>query len=452
MADPGSETPDPLDGYKQFFALRGDVFVLSVALFAFSLGFQMTTRFLPEYLSVLGASAFVIGVFGSFGNIISAVYPYPGGIVSDRIGSRYALTVFGLASTAGFLLWVIAPSFGTVEIAGIAIEPWLWVFVGLVLAQAWKSFGLGATYAIVKQRVSPDRLARGFASTETFRRSAFLLGPVLAAGLLTLHPSFAVSFRYVLGVAVVFGIAATVIQHVMYDASDDSFGDSFGGFAQLRDDLRNLPPTLRPLLVADTLVRFANGMVYVFFIIVVTQFLNVGLSVSLPAVGAVDLAPATFFGLLLGIEMLIALLVMAPSAAAAERVGLKPVVATGFLVYAVFPILLISAPPSAAVLVLLFAFSGIRFAGLPAHKALIVGPAEADAGGRVTGAYYLLRNLIVIPSAALGGAIYGGVPNPFAPGALFAGSPTLAFASATVIGLLGTGYFVVFGREFSAYA
>ncbi|TQQ80940.1 MFS transporter [Halonotius terrestris] len=447
MADDAS----PLDGYRQFFALSGDVFVLSVAMFAFSLGFQMTTRFLPEYLRVLGASGFVIGLFGTFGNLISALYPYPGGAISDRIGSRYALTVFGAASTLGFLLWFVAPSFGTVAIAGITIQPWLWVFVGLVLAQAWKSFGLGATFAIVKQSVPPERLARGFASTETFRRSAFLLGPVLAAGLLALHPDFTVSFRYVLGVAVGFGVVATAVQHWLYDAGDDSFGDSFEGLSQIRSDLQSLPATLRPLLVGDTLVRFANGMVYVFFIIVVTEFLDVGLSLSLPVVGSVDLAPATFFGLLLGVEMVVALLVMAPAAALAERVGLKLVVATGFAVYAIFPILLISAPANATVLAVLFAFSGLRFAGLPAHKALIVGPAEADAGGRVTGAYYLLRNLIVIPSGALGGALYGGLPNPLAAGQLFAGNPTLAFAVATVIGLLGTGYFLLFGEEFEAY-
>ena len=441
----------PLAGYRQLLALRGDVLVLSVAMFAFSLGFQMTTRFLPRYLEVLGASAFVIGLFGTFGNLISAVYPYPGGMVSDRIGSRYALTVFGLASTLGFGLWVVAPSVGTLTVGGVTIQPWLWVFVGLVLAQAWKSFGLGATFAIVKQSVDPGQLARGFASTETFRRSAFLLGPVLAAGLLTLHPDFAVGFRYVLAVAVVFGAIATVVQHFRYDASDDSFGGSFAGVAQIRADLREMPSTLRPLLIGDTLVRFANGMVYVFFIIVVTDFLDVGFAASLPVVGTVDLSPDAFFGVLLGVEMAVALLVMAPAAAAAERVGLKPVVATGFAVYAIFPILLISAPADAAVLVVLFGLSGLRFAGLPAHKALIVGPAEAGAGGRVTGSYYLLRNVIVIPSGALGGALYGGVGNPFGPGQLIPESPLLAFGLATAIGLVGTGYFLVFGEEFAAY-
>jgi hypothetical protein len=90
-------------------------------------------------------------------------------------------------------------------------------------------------------------------------------------------------------------------------------------------------------------------------------------------------------------------------------------------------------------MVLVFAFSGLRFAGLPSHKALIVGPAEAGAGGRVTGTYYLLRNTVVIPSAALGGNLWEFV------------SPELGFTVAAVIGVVGTGYFLLFGREFEAY-
>jgi len=138
------------------------------------------------------------------------------------------------------------------------------------------------------------------------------------------------------------------------------------------------------------------------------------------------------------------LLVMAPAAKAAERVGLKPVVALGFAVYAVFPAVLVFAPGLtsnvALAMVLVFAFSGLRFAGLPSHKALIVGPAEQGSGGRVTGSYYLVRNTVVIPSAAVGGLLWDFV------------SPEVAFTIAAVVGTIGTGYFLVFGREFGAYA
>jgi len=418
---------------RQFLALDGDVLVLSVAMFAFSLGFQMTGRYMPRYLSVLGAGSLAIGLYGSFGNLISAVYPYPGGAVSDRIGSRAALTAFGLASTLGFVVWYAAGPLADVSLgptsAGVVV-----VFVGLVLSQAWKSFGLGATFAVVKQSVEPGKLATGFASTETVRRLAFLLGPLLAAAILARF-AFDVGFRYVLLVAAAFGAVGTLAQHVLYDASADSFGKSLAGLESVVDDLRSLPAPLRPLLVGDTLVRFANGMVYVFFVIVVTEFLAV--SVTLPVVGR--LSPDAFFGVLLAVEMAIALVTMVPVAKLAERVGLKPVVALGFSVYAVFPVLLIAAPADPLVVALLFALSGLRFAGLPAHKALIVGPAEANTGGRVVGSYYLVRNAITIPSAAVGGWLYGG-------------SPAVAFGVATAVGLLGTGYFLLAGEEFEAYA
>jgi len=430
MAD---DSPGALSTYRRVLGLPGDVLVLSLAMLGFSLSFQMTGRYIPEYLNVLGAGAGVIGLYGTVGNLISAVYPYPGGAFSDRVGSRVALTLFAVASTAGFLVWALAPVFDP----ALAV---LVVFLGLFLSQAWKSFGLGATFAVVKQATAPGELARGFASTETFRRVGFLVGPLVAAAVLAATNDFVLGFQLVLGIAFALALVATLAQHLLYDASEDTLGESFEGVRDVLADLRALPDTLRPLLVADTLIRFANGMVYVFFVIVITDFLSVGFSGF-----GVDIGPAAFFGVLSGVEMAIALVSMVPVSRFAERVGLKPVVALGFAVYAVFPALLISVPALSVadttvqwVLVGLFAFSGLRFAGLPAHKALIVGPAEQDAGGRVTGSYYLARNTVVIPSAALGGVLYGW-------------NPSVAFGVASVIGLVGVGYFLRFGEEFDAY-
>jgi MFS family permease len=445
---------DPLDSFRQFLGLERDVLVLSLAMLAFSLSFQMTSRYIPEYLRVLGAGAGVIGLYGSVGNLIGAVYPYPGGALSDRVGSRAALTGFAVVSTVGFGLWWLAPDLGAFALGPVTVPAWGWIFLGLFLAQAWKSFGLGATFAIVKQSVPPDRLAMGFASTETFRRVGFLLGPLFAAALLAATATFLGGFRRVLLLALAFGAVATVVQHVRYDAGEDTIGESFAGLSAIGRDLREMPATLRPLLVADTLVRFANGMVYVFFVIVVTRFLDVGFRGF-----GLSLRPAAFFGVLLGVEIAVAIVTKAPASKLAEYTGLKPVVGLGFLVYAVFPAVLISAPADQWVLVGLFAFSGLRFAGLPAHKAMIVGPAERDAGGRVTGTYYLLRNAVVVPSAALGGWLYGSdwrVALPLdavgLPGVTVAAGPELAFGTATVVGLAGVAYFAVYGREFEAYA
>lgn len=437
MSDDTVEAPGPLDAFRQFFSLQRDVLVLSVAMFAFSLGFQMTSRFLPEYLVFLGAGGFIVGLFATLGNVIGAVYPYYGGVVSDRIGSRYALTVFGFVSTFGFVVWIAAAYLPAIGLGAVVVEPWVWVFVGLLFAQCWKSFGIGGHYAIVKQATEPSRLARGFASTETFRRTAFLLAPLIVAVLVA--DALMPGFLWVLGIAIVFALLGTIAQHLLYETDADSIGDEFKGFGQIAEDLRALPDPLRPLLVADTFVRFANGMVYAFFILVITQLMGIGLTVTLPTVGTIDLSPAAFFGVLLGIEMSVALLTMAPAAKIAEYTGLKTVVGVGFFVYAAFPVMFVFAPENVWVLAALFAFSGLRFAGLPAHKALIVGPAQQGSGGRVTGSYYLLRGAIVIPSGALGGFLWQ-----------FA-TPELSFTLATVIGMVGVGYFAVFGEEFEAY-
>ncbi len=109
-------TLDVFGAFRQFLALERDVLVLSVAMLAFSLSFQMTNRYLPQYLSVLGAGAGIIGLYGSVGNLISAAYPYPGGALSDRIGSRLALTLFAVLSTLGFGIWLVAPELGALPI------------------------------------------------------------------------------------------------------------------------------------------------------------------------------------------------------------------------------------------------------------------------------------------------------------------------------------------------
>ena len=433
MSDATGAEQGPGEQVRRFVALPRDVLVLSVAMLAFSLAFQMTSRYVPEYMRLLGAGPLAVGAFKSLSDLVGAVYPYPGGAVSDRIGSRYSLTLFGLVSTVGFGLWLLAPGLA-VDLGPVELPAWGWVLVGLLLTQAWKSLGLGATFAVVKQSVPPGRLAAGFASTETVRRLGFLLGPLLATVVLAVVVDVVAGFQVILGVAVGFGLVATLAQHLLYEADEATVGDSPGGLADLRADLGAMPDALRPLLAGDTLVRFGNGMVYALVIFVITDLRAVGATVLW-----VDLTPAAFFGVLLAVEMAVALVSMYPVARLAERTGLKPVVALGFLVYAVFPALLILAPADPWILAGVFAVSGLRFAGLPAHKALIVGPAEAGGAGRVTGTYYLLRNAVVIPAGVVGGALYGL-------------HPTLAFGVATAVGLLGVAVFAVFGEEFAAYA
>ena len=76
-----------------------------------------------------------------------------------------------------------------------------------------------------------------------------------------------------------------------------------------------------------------------------------------------------------------------------------------------------------------FGFDTVHSAGVPK---------SSSGGGRATGTYYLLRNIVVIPSAALGGYLWEFV------------DPEVAFTVAA-IGVVGPGYFLLSGEEFEAY-
>lgn len=425
------------DRLREWATLDREVITLSLSLMAFSMTMQMTERFVPEFLATLGAGSIVVGFYGSFKEVLNAAYPYPGGAIADRFGSRTALIGFGLVTILGFGLWGVAPLLGNLHVAGFVLPNWLLVFPGTFFALAWKELGLGATFALVKDAVPPDHLARGFASTEVFRRIGYLIGPLIASGILAWHTDFIAGFQLLLLLAILVAIAATIGQLNGYRIVEEHGGlpaeneeNSRGILKQILEDFRKLPPELKPLLAGDALVRFANGMVYVFFVLVITRYHEVGLNV-----GGFSLQPASFFGFLLGVEMTVALISMVPAAHLADRYGQKPIVALGFFVYAIFPVLLIYAPGRPLLMILLFGFSGLRFAGMPAHKALIVGPARVGRGGRTTGVYYLIRGLLRMPAPAIGGFLYHY-------------SPKLSFTLASGIGLLGVGVFLVYGQRF----
>src|SRR6266704_5672255 len=94
-----------LASWRRRLGLERRVSALAAGLFVYGFGEELWFRYLPEYLRVLGASAFAVGAFGTLKDLLDAAYAYPGGVLSDRLGSRDALLLFGLLSAAGFLLY-----------------------------------------------------------------------------------------------------------------------------------------------------------------------------------------------------------------------------------------------------------------------------------------------------------------------------------------------------------
>src|SRR5437763_3875391 len=119
----GSERPA---GLRRRLGLERNIVVMLAVILLVGLGEELWVRFLPEYLTALGAGAWAVAAYGTLKDFLDAVYQYPGGWLADRLGRRAALASFTLAATAGYLTYLLAPS-------------WWWVLAGTLLVMAWDS-------------------------------------------------------------------------------------------------------------------------------------------------------------------------------------------------------------------------------------------------------------------------------------------------------------------------
>ena len=76
---------------SDFLGLRKSTVGMLLMVVLVGMGERMAERFLPIYLIALGGGALSIGFLNGLDNLLSALYSFPGGYLSDRIGTKRAL-------------------------------------------------------------------------------------------------------------------------------------------------------------------------------------------------------------------------------------------------------------------------------------------------------------------------------------------------------------------------
>lgn len=389
------------------------------------LGEKMAERFLPLYLIALGGGALSIGLLNGLDNLLSALYSFPGGYLSDRMGYKRALVIFNLVAMSGFVIV-------------IAVPRWEAVILGAVFFLSWTAISLPATMDLVSRVLPRNKRTMGVSMHSLVRRIPMALGPVLGGALIGIYGEVR-GIRLAFSVALVLAGVSLVIQQTLIE---DHKTPTEVSALRKRYGLDLIDSRLRNLLVSDILVRFCEQIPYAF--------------VVLWCVNRNGITPLQF-GVLTTIEMVTAMLVYIPVAVLADKTTKKPFVAITFGFFTLFPLIL-SISRSFWMMVIAFIIRGLKEFGEPTRKALIMdlGPEERKAA--TFGLYYLIRDVIV-SLAAFGGALLwdssaaqaiGDVLG-LGPGlaAFFEGfaSPQTNFLAAFGFGLLGTFYFILFGRD-----
>ena len=409
----------------EFLGLRRSMLALLAMVVLVGLGEKMAERFLPLYLVALGGGAFSVGLLNGMDNLLSALYSYPGGYVSERLGYKRALVLFNAIAMVGYLIVIVFPN-------------WFAVIIGAVFFLSWTAISLPATMELVSRVLPKDKRTMGVSMHSLVRRIPMALGPVLG-GAMIVRFGETTGVRLAFVAALVLGAVSLVLQQVMIR------DDGRRGGRPERNPIRALKlvsPALRRLLVSDILVRFCEQIPYAF--------------VVLWCVRVNGITPLQF-GVLTTVEMVTAMLIYIPVAYLADRSTKKPFVVATFGFFTIFPLVLLFSR-SFWMMVVAFVIRGMKEFGEPTRKALIMDLAPEGKKAGTFGVYYLMRD-VVVSVAAFGGAFLWdastarkvfdllGVGHGLLPWIESVTSPAANFLTAFAFGVAGTAYFAAFGRD-----
>lgn len=372
-----------------FLSLERNVVAASGSVFLVGLGEELWKKFLPKYLEALGATTPIIGLFGTAQDLLDAVYQYPGGWIADRLGRRIAFLIFLALATAGYLVYLLSPS-------------WPWLFLGLALVMAWQSMGSPAIFAIIGDALPPERRAMGFTLQSILKRVPIVIAPIIGGILIAKLGIFRGVHTGLLITLALAAAAVSLLLSVNIRVQTPELTNILGVW-------RSFHSGLKRLLISDIIIRTCEGMTGVLTILYVTNV--AGFSVAQ-------------YGTLIAVQMVTSILVYLPAGKIADRIGRKPFVIATFVSFALFPIAIILAS-NLILIILAFVIGGLREIGEPARKAMIIDLAKQNVRARSVGLYYLVRSLSITPAAAIGGLLW--TIRPQAP-----------FIIAGIVGIVGT--------------
>jgi len=378
------------------------IVLLSAAVFI-EMGEKMGERFLPLYIMALGGGSLAVAFLNAADNFLGAVYSFPGGYLSDRIGYKRSLILFNLAAIAGYLVVIIFPS-------------WQAALFGALLFISWSSVSLPAVMSAVSKLLPFHKRTLGVSLHSIARRIPMAIGPVLG-GLCVQRWGEQDGVRTAFSVALGLAVIALLLQHYFLEhIAEPQSGEMEKNPFKV---LALTGPKLRHLLVSDILIRFCEQIPYAFVVIW-----------CIKRVGATPVE----FGLLTALEMCSAILIYIPVAWLVEKNKTKkPYIAITFAFFSAFPLVLMFSS-SLSMLAFAFVIRGLKEFGEPARKALILDLAPEANKALTYGAYYFFRDAIVALAALAGGF-------------LWLADPRLNFICAFACGLAGTAYFIAYCKE-----
>lgn len=381
-----------------FLGLKGNVVALLIITLLIYSGEKLWERFIPEYFETIGATVLIIGGLGFLQNMLGAIWALEGGYLTDRFGTKRSFFLFNLLAIAGYLIAIIFTN-------------WIAVFIGMIFFSAWSTISLPGSMSLITEALGNKKTVMGISMHSFIRRIPMAAGPV-TGGLIIMRFGVIHGIKISFAISVLFCLTGLVFQFRIKDQKKQEYDPVHPLVLWRHMDTR-----LKRLLFSDILIRFCEQIPYVFVVIW--------------CLDKIKISPANF-GVLTAVEMIVAALIYIPVANYSDKLGKKPFVVITFFFFSIFPLILFLSRSYFA-LMIAFIIRGLKEFGEPTRKALITELCPRETMARTFGLYYFVRDFTVSFAAFFGGL-------------LWREGPGMNLLSATGFGLIGTLFFIFFGK------
>ncbi len=362
---------------------------------------EMVHSLLPLFLTVtLGASVGLVGLIDGIAEATAAIGKVPSGWISDRIGRRKPLILFGYGLAAA-----------SKPLFAIASGPLAVLFARFV-DRAGKGFRGSARDALIADVTAPQMRGRAYGLRQALDTVGALVGPLIALALMWL---WANAIRAVLWIAVIPALLAVALVFFGVGDARERRGDKDARAPLRLHELRELPRAFWTIVAVSTvftLARFSEA-----FLILKAH--DEGLPLAL--------AP-----LVLAAMSAVYALGAYPAGALADRTPPRPVLMLGLVTLIGADLLmgLYHGLPATFVGVALWGAHMALTQGL--FSQLVAGSAPDRLRGSAFGIFYLATGVAALAASVIAGQVWDrlGPGATFLVGAGFAGATLLALALA----------------------
>ena len=355
-----------------FEGITRNVFILGLVSLFTDVSSQMVFPLIPLFLiTVLGTGAYAVGIVEGAAETTASLLKVVSGYWSDKIKRRKPFVLFGYSLSA-----ITKPLFAFATI-------WSFVLFVRVIERIGKGLRTAPRDAIVAE--SSDESVRGKAYG--FHRAMDGIGSVSGAALAFLLLPI-LGYRNIFLFAFIPGIIAVFVILFIKEKKTPAKEEGTKEIS-IKLSLKELPMNLKLFIVVSSI--FALGHFGYAFLLL----------------RAVDIGLADYMAILLYVLFYVVYTVCAiPSGILSDRIGRKPVLRAGYLIFGITSLGLIFTSNIYSIL-LLFVIYGIFYAMIDgAQRAFVVDLAPKHLKATALGTFHTAIGLVALPGGYIAGLLW----------------------------------------------